>query len=320
MPHTNNAQRNGEHAAHRKHKTRVHFFPITNDPIQGVPAFVAPPEFDRVRTDERVANFIANFCKWNHDALRVMSHYSHPNFDMQEHLARMIGPHLGEVVLDIGAGAGNFHQRLFDQVPGAIDKMKRIFAVDFDWETLSNLPKNMRDFGYRGKVGLVVSATWSPLPIWDQSVDCIISSIGGLTYAGWRFDESGHFVCEGRSAMKMALADMNRVMKDGGHLGFSSLRPDPNFEMVLKDSLLWPLLNFKFRHLMEILLHGFHIKNISQFLHEAERNGNAQYLSVEEWTLHLQDAGFEVVDSSIGNCYAGQGVVIVAKKVRDLSA
>ncbi|MEI6288338.1 MAG: class I SAM-dependent methyltransferase [Actinomycetota bacterium] len=315
MPHKKNKVRRQASRNFQRNQKRIQFLDLDGSFIQDSPIFYESPEFRLIRKNKAVIDFIQGFWKWNEEALCVMSNYSHPNISMQEMLVNKLSPYLGEVLVDLGCGAGNFYGRLFPLSPMSKKTVKKIFAVDIDWESLSLVPHNLKKFGWQGRVALIQSSTLSELPVWDNTADAIVSSIGGLTYSGWRFDQQGQLICEGRQALISTLTDCNRILKSGGYLGFSSLRPKPNFEMVLWDSLSWPVLNFKWKSFWEILLNGFHIKNISQFLHKAEREQHAQYLSIEEWTEYLEKTGFEVIDVTIGECYAGQGVTIIARKI-----
>ncbi len=297
-----------------RRKSRIHLFQVRDEIIQDAPEIFECEEFKRVKKHPSVSWFIRSFWQWNEYALPIMSSSSHPNFGMQDKLCELAHPFLRGTVVDLGCGAGDFYNRLF-KVNGR--KIEKIFAVDIDWEALVLMPHKLREVGYRGKVGLIQGSTMSRLPVWNETADCVLSSIGGVTYAGWWF-ENDRLVCEGREALSKCLKEANRVLKLGGHLAFSSLKPNPNFEMVLADSLIWPVTHLKFDVFWRVARYGFHIKKISQFLHEAEKRQNAHYLSLEEWDSCLKEAGFEVVVSTLGECYAKQGVVVVARKTRNV--
>jgi len=51
-------------------------------------------------------------------------------------------------------------------------------------------------------------------------------------------------------------------------------------------------------------------------MNKLEQEGRAHYLSVQEWEEMLKRTGFEIINYSVGECYAKQGMVIIAKKVK----
>ncbi|MFA4872181.1 MAG: methyltransferase domain-containing protein [Patescibacteria group bacterium] len=303
-----------------RRKDKPHFYQITDDIIRNVPFFFESPEFSFIHKHPKVQQFIRDFWKWNAEVLWLLSSTSHPYIEMQEKLAQLVGPYLGETFVDLGCGTGNFCGRLF-KLNGK--QVKKIFAVDIDWESLAQVPQTLRSVGYRQKVALAQTSTMSKMPIWPESVDCVISSLGGLMYAGWWFEaENGgklKLVCEGREALKKCLLDMNRIIKPGGHLAFSAPKPNPDFGAILRDSLWWLIKNGRFVDFVKILRRGFRAKKLSEFMHQVEREGHAHYISLEEWEKILRDAGFTMIDSNEGECYAKQGILAVARKVRNVN-
>lgn len=295
----------------RRRQTKIKFMPVTDDLFLNSPHFFETPEFIKIHKHPKVKDFIRSFWSWNEYALPVMSKSAHPNIDMQQELVRLASPYIGETIFDLGCGAGDFYNQLF---ANGLKSVQRIFALDLDWEALALVPHKLKNLNYRGKLALIQSSTMSAFPVWDEQVDTVISSIGGVTYAGWWFNENGQLICEGREALLHCLKECHRVLKPGGYLAFSTLINRPNFEKVLADSLWWPLSHFKFSTFIDILLHGFHIKKISQFLKKAESEGHAHYLPLAEWVDILDIAGFEIVEHNYGKCYASQGAVFIARK------
>lgn len=296
----------------QRRKTIVHFSKIEEDLIPDAVQIYESPEFKtKIKKHPLVRDFIKSFWKWNEYALPLMNSNSYPYISLQRELAKMVSGFLGEVLVDLGSGAGDFCARLFE-INGK--EVKKIFAIDIDaWCSLSRVPETLKNSGYRNKVALVQTSSMSKLPIWDKTVDCVVSNLGGVTYAGWWF-ENGELICDRKDALVCCLKDINRILKLGGILGFSSLVPSPNFSMIFKHSIMMPLRHFDLKPLMMTLRHGLRIKTISQFMRICEQNENAHYLTVEDWSKYLNLAGFEIVSASTGKSYAKQGVVIVAKK------
>ena len=268
--------------------------------------------------------------------LWLVSSISRPYIELQKMLAVMLRPYLGQVVLDLGCGTGNFFSRLFED-GDALSQVCKIFAVDIDWKSLVQVPTTLQEAGYRGRVALIQGSTMSELPVWSadylsdvrkiKPVDTIVSSLGGLMYAGWRFQSCGHdrieMISEGRRALAMCLAEVNRILPQDGILAFSAPKPNPDWEEIRKVSIQGLLKDtwHDWRNLPDFIKAvrlGKQARQLSEFMHQIEHEGHAHYLSVTDWTDYLGDAGFQVIDSSEGEYYAGQGLIVIAEKVRNL--
>jgi len=295
----------------KRRRTKIRFHRITDELVEDSPEFFESPEFKRLRKNSQVRGFIRDFWEWNEKVLWLLNSTSHPYIELQEQLAKMVSPYLGETLVDLGCGAGNFCARLFETNG---HQVKKIFAVDIDWKSLSQVPQTLKDSGYRQGVALVQSSTMSELSIWNISADCVVSSLGGIMYAGWWF-ENGEIVCDSKKALLRCLADINRVLKPGGYLAVSSPGPNPDWGAVLRDSLWYLIKNFNLKGLYRALSGGFKAKKLSAFMNQVEQEGHAHYLSVDDWQDLLKQSGFELVESSSGQYYAKQGVIVVARKI-----
>jgi SAM-dependent methyltransferase len=295
----------------QRRKTKTHFHKIGDDLVEDLPKFFESPEFKVLRKHPAVRGFIRDFWEWNEKVLWLLNSTSHPYIELQEQLAKKVSPYLGRSIVDLGCGAGNFCARLFE-LNG--HEVRKISAVDIDWKSLAQVTQTLKDASYRHKVALIQSSTMSELPMWSESVDCVVSSLGGIMYAGWWF-EDGKMVCEGRDALYRCLIDINRILKPGGYLAFSTPRPNPNWGAVLRNSLFWLATHGKFIDLFRSLGSGLQAKKLSTFMHQVEKEGHAHYLSLEEWQDLLSRVGFEIIDSSFGEYYAKQGVIVIARKI-----
>lgn len=312
MPHRAKTARHLPPEEKKRHKkTKLTFYEVSDEFLPAAPEIFKDPEFGLLKKHPSVERFINDFWMWNEKVLWLLSSTSHPYIELQEKLARLASPYLGEIMVDLGCGTGNFLIRLF-QLNGK--PVRKIFALDIDWESLVQVPGNLRKSGYQGKVGLIHGSTMSELPIWSESVDCVVSSLGGLMYAGWTF-EDGRLVSEGRRSLINCLRDINRILKPNGCLAFSAPKPNPNWGAVLRDSLRWLLVNRRFHDFFKSLGKGLMAKKLSAFMNKVESTGHAHYLSLEDWEKYLKLTGFEIISSSFGEVYAKQGIVVVAKKI-----
>jgi len=286
------------------------FYKVDDGFLSKAPTFFTDQDFHAIRKHPRVRQFMLDFYVWNEKVLWLVTSTSQPYIEMQRKLAHMVNPFVGKSLVDLGCGSGDFCAQLF-QSNGA--SVKKIFAIDIDWKVLTKVPDVLSAAGYRQEVALIQGSTMSKLPIWDSSVDCVVSSLGGLMYAGWWFDDK-QMAWEGQAALLECLGDIRRILRPGGYLAFSAPRPNPDWGAVLKGSIRWLIKHGQLVKLYRAIRYGVPAKHLSQFMNQVESEGHAHYLSVEEWSKLLDQAGFEVIESSFGEVYAKQGVVVLARK------
>lgn len=302
----------------QENKLRFYQMPARDEVLSDAPEIFEPDIFRHIRKSEEVGNFIRAFWKWNEKVLWLLSSVSAPYIGLQKRLVDMSCVHLGKEIVDLGCGTGNFLAHLFRQNGRSINK---IFAVDIDWPSLTQVPATLQAVGYDRKVALIQSSTMSKLPIWDESVSGVISSLGGLMYSGWWFEEidgKPRLVAERKEALRHCLADINRILKPDGYLAFSSPKPNPDWKVVRKETIWKLLLGGELSNFLKAVKNARKAEALSAFMHEIESVGRAHYLDVKSWSKYLEEAGFRVDQSSQGECYAGQGVLILAQKVRSL--
>jgi len=320
----------------KKKATTINFINVSEigrTAVEEAPPIFTPPFFKPTLKNEGVEKFISDFWKWNEGVLGFVNEVSHIYIDMQEQLANLVHDHVGESLVDLGAGRGDFCVRLLQQNG---KKVRRIFAVDIDYVSLEHAPHLLSEIGYKHRLALVQTSTMYEMPIWDESVDCVVSSLGGLMYAGWWF-ENDKLICEGPEALVKCLQDIHRILKPGGVLAFSCPRPIPDWNKIRKESVNWllkeslSLSNWSVKkkrlgQLWKGITYGKQAEALSAFMHEVEQEGHAFYLppkyeeslgeeyKTHNWECYLNLVGFDLIKSSIGECYAGQGVLCLARK------
>ncbi len=300
-----------------------------NNPLELAPTIYVEPAFTKFRKHPAVRQFVSDFWNWNAKVLWLVNSTSHPYIDMQRKLAALIGNQTGRYIVDLGSGSCEFMARLLSHNGTSI---KRVYAVDIDWQALEKAPYVLKEAGYTGKVALIQGWTLSELPIWSGRIDTVVSSLGGLTYAGWTFDSEVEFnpdhstpkqaaqaiVCQRHESLVKCLLDINRILKLNGLLAFSAPCPDPDWGKVLNSSLSYLAKNFRLRQLYKAIRYGVPAKKASRFMNQLQADGRAHYLTLEAWNQVLVETGFEIIESSAGQCYAGQGTLVLARKVEEM--
>lgn len=267
-------------------------------------------EFLRSLWNPEIRKFVTDFERWNNIAGPFMNRVSYPYRSLQRDLVSLLEGKVGPVLLDYGCGAGYIAAALVKC--GDKFRPSRIVAVDPDLGTLSEVQDTLAAAGYRGKLSLLQSSSMVPLStLQDGEVDTIASGLGAITYSG--FHLNSHGVLAGRKALLECLKECHRVLKPQGLLGFSSLIPEPNFKRIKWETICSLFRKGEWWLLATSLPSAKTIERLSAFMADCALAGKAHYLTEEEWTSTLSDAGFVVTDVKRGG-YAGQGIAFVAKK------
>lgn len=274
------------------------------------------PNFRRTLKEEEVKDFFDKFSRWNEIAYPIMNNKSYPYISLQDSLVNLVAPYSGESVLDDGCGDGTITVKL-------IEKRKKplrfVVAVDPDLNILQEVPRKITEAGFEGKLALVQSSSMTPSILSDKSVDTILSGLGGIAYSGRYLKPSlngnGPVQFTGRDALVKCLKERNRILETDGIIAFSSLVPDPDFDVIRRETILSALQKGEFGKVVELILNADLVQNISKFLKEYAQKELSQYLSIEDWKKVLSETGFELLDKD--KAYADQGVVLVARKKED---
>lgn len=257
-----------------------------------------------------VGQFLENFSIWNEFALPFMTKVSEPYRDQQRAVARLATAACGEVLVDYGCGLGGTTAQML--LRGA--KPKRVIAIDPDANVLRKMPANLRIIGYRGEIHRWQTASMYALPLKAESIDTVISGLGGITYAHpWIFQWDPIEYSERGQALASCLHDAARVLRPNGHLVFSSLLPNPDFNSIRTATMRGLLQKLAFGKLFQVIRKGKRIQSLSQFMKEHAARGEAHYLSEEAWVELLAESGFDTVEVEHG-IYAHQGIAIKARK------
>jgi ubiquinone/menaquinone biosynthesis C-methylase UbiE len=253
-----------------------------------------------------IRRFFSDFERWNSVAGPFMNQVCYPYISLRANLAEIMKGWVGSVLMDYGSGPGYIAAALVHN-SGA----SKVIAVDPDLGALGTVPDNLAASGYNGEVDLIQSSSMVCLPLKDETVDTIVSSLGGIAYSGFFLNHSGMKM--GQEALLECLKECRRVLRAGGVLGFSSLIPNPNFKRIKWEGVWDVIRKGQFRTFIKFFPQIKGIEAVSAFMLDCASSGKAHYLSEQQWTELLAQAGFTVVKARNGG-YAGQGIAIVAQK------
>lgn len=271
------------------------------------PGIISPADFRRSLEHPEIARFLTDFERWNEVALPIMDGMSRPYRSLQCDLISLMRYKAGNSVLDFGCGRGSLTAGLIrmGESPG------RIVALDPDLTIIRQVPATLAAAGFRGSLKLIRSSSMHPLPVESESLDSIVSGLGGITYSGFFF-LNGNVLC-GRDALRFCLRECHRVLKSGGYLGFSSLVPNPDFRKIKWQSIRSLISGLHFISFIVGVMNTPKIEQASLFMKTCAEEGKVHYLSVPEWEGVLGECGFDVQEVKSGG-YAGQGLALVAQK------
>ena len=256
------------------------------------------------RVEKEIPGWLKNFKKWNKVVSFGLNEFSFPYRDQQNVVIEEALKISWKTLLDDGAGEGRVIFELLSK-----DKEKRIIALDPDKEILKRGAQRTKIFS--SSITFLLSSSFIPLPLEKNSLDLIISNLGGITYGSLYFEDEKLFLK--KEALKKILKERKRVLKEGGHLIIGSLLPQPDFLRIKKETITYLFKTLNFRGLFYILKNRKEMMEASSFMTKYAEEGWAFYLFPQEWKEILLKEGFIVKKIRIGH-YSEQGVVILAQK------
>ena len=301
----------------KKEARRIEGITVDNLFLELAPQPFEPGLYKEIRKIKEIEEFCRNFGVWNKHVPWLVYADSQPHKDLMAKLTALMRDKVGENCADFGCGYGEFLTHLLQLGECTI---KKYFAIDLDWEPLVSIPRRLQYTSFVGKkIFFVHTASMFESPLWDESVDSVISSLGAIMYTWAWFNEDGEKIASNREALKFGLKDIHRILKPGGYFALSAPLPNPNWRKVRNQSFKHLVLNeFEpnwhwFKRVARTIYHGTKAAHYSDFMLKMEREGRAHYLSSQEWKKYLEEAGFEIVSVET-DCFAGQGVIVIARK------
>jgi len=217
-----------------------------------------------------------------------------------------LAPRAGDRWLDLGCGCGKLTEALWNKSRGAL---KEIVGLDCAADNAAAFQ------GLRGRAQLpngdetirFVHADFSSgLRRWESGrFDGIVSGLA-IQYAEFYSQKLGKWTTE---AYDRLLADVYRLLREGGTFVFSVNVPEPSFGKVALYSV-WGA--FEARRVVRYAERAFRMWRYGAWLKREARSGRFHYLPLPTVTRKLMDAGFVDVEHRLS--FAGQAYLIRCHK------
>jgi ubiquinone/menaquinone biosynthesis C-methylase UbiE len=223
-----------------------------------------------------------------------------------------------DLVIDLGGGTGNFIQCYLEKGPisgPSVDPRRsaKIIMVDFVKEALLKArQKHKESIGAAGRslsdLGYITADLDSvgrplKLPFRDHSIDKILASLF-ISYI---------------KTPKITLRECFRILKPGGKIVLSSLKPDtdmskPIHALIEKIKTQDDLPHFKDKNKEELLIAVQHYINSAAYLTDLEEEKTFKFYNAEELSGLLKDSGFTHIQmfETFGN--PRQGLIAIGYK------
>jgi len=265
---------------------------------------VAKKEVERL-----IPGYLENFSRWNRVVSFGLNTFSYPYRNQQEVVIFLANQTLANktqeeiTILDDGCGEG----RVIEEITAA-NKIKTVTALDPDEKILNKISFKC----HSPNLYLIVSFSFISLPLLSESVDLIISNLGGVTYGSLFFEKAN--IYKKREALEKVLKERKRILKKGGYLIIGSLVPQPDFLRIKKETIAHLLKTFNLKGFWYIFRNRKSMMEASWFMTKYAEEGWAHYLSTDEWKEILEKEGFLIEEIKTGH-YSGQGIVLLVKKL-----
>jgi SAM-dependent methyltransferase len=217
-----------------------------------------------------------------------------------------LAPRAGDRWLDLGCGCGKLTEALWRNSRGTL---KEIVGLDCAADNAAAFQ------GLRGRAQLsdgdetirFVHADFSSgLRRWESGrFDGIVSGLA-IQYAEFYSQKLGKWTTE---AYDRLLADVYRLLREGGTFVFSVNVPEPSFGKVALYSV-WGA--FEARRVVRYAERAFRMWRYGAWLKREARSGRFHYLPLPTVTRKLMDAGFVDVEHRLS--FAGQAYLIRCHK------
>lgn len=207
---------------------------------------------------------------------------ANPYSQLSKTIEEFIEPKKGDVCLDVGIGPGKMSKLLWKK---SEKSLKKIFGIDI---VLKPAEESIKKVNVDIPLELVRANIGEKMPFPDNYFDVIVANLC-LSYV---IDFEGK---KGKEALEMALKEMYRILKKGGHIVWSTPRHGVRFEVVFLASIPDMLNIYYYIANKDItrILQGWRILKHALEIQRKGKEGIYTFLPREELEKLMKDIGFD---------------------------
>jgi SAM-dependent methyltransferase len=217
-----------------------------------------------------------------------------------------MAPRAGERWLDLGCGCGKLSEALWRNSRGALKELIGLDCAADNAEAFRRLRDRAGLNGADERIRFVHGDFSSGLRRWETGrFDGIVSGLA-IHYAESYSQELGRWTTE---AYDRLLADVYRLLRDGGTFVFSVNPPEPSFGKVALYSI-WGA--FEASRVVRYTERAFRMWRYGAWLKREARKGRFHYLPLATVVGKLTETGFTNIEHRLS--FAGQAYLIRCRK------
>jgi ubiquinone/menaquinone biosynthesis C-methylase UbiE len=217
-----------------------------------------------------------------------------------------LAPRAGERWLDLGCGCGKLTEALWHNSSGAVGEIVGLDCAGENALAFQQLRGRVRPTAPDERIHFVQADFSSGLRTWESGrFDGVVSGLA-IQYAESYSGKLGRWTTE---AYDRLLADVHRLLRDGGSFVFSVNVPEPSFFKVALYSF-WGA--FDARGTVRYVERAFRMWRYGAWLKREARHGRFHYLPLATVVRKLKDLGFADIEHRL--TFAGQAYLIRCRK------
>jgi SAM-dependent methyltransferase len=217
-----------------------------------------------------------------------------------------LAPRAGERWLDLGCGCGKLTEALWHNSGGAVGEIVGLDCAGENALAFQQLRGRVRPTAPDERIHFVQADFSSGLRTWESGrFDGVVSGLA-IQYAESYSGKLGRWTTE---AYDRLLADVHRLLRDGGSFVFSVNVPEPSFFKVALYSF-WGA--FDARGTVRYAERAFRMWRYGAWLKREARHGRFHYLPLATVVRKLKDLGFADIEHRLS--FAGQAYLIRCRK------
>jgi ubiquinone/menaquinone biosynthesis C-methylase UbiE len=233
-------------------------------------------------------------------------HNALPYQELLRDTSHLVEPKPNERWLDLGCGGGQLTALLWRQSHGQIGQVIAFDCAAANARALIRLRDRLTPVPGPQQIEFVQGNFSEGLEAFaPASFDGVVSGLA-LSYAESKDRITGQYT---DAAYNRALAEVYRVLKEGGQFVFSVNVPQPRFWRIFWRSLG---VAFKVSKPAKVLINTLRMQRYGRWLRHEARLGRFHFFPLPEIVSRIERAGFRVVETRLS--YAGQAYLLSARK------